>query len=156
MAAQGFFEKHRDKIEVGGPGECWPWTAAAMDSGYGQVQTRGKTRLAHREAFDAVNGFGSSDGFVIRHKCDNPPCVNPDHLERGTQGDNVRDRDQRGRQSRGEARPLAKLTESDVRAIRADYVRGSRTHGLRSLARRFGVDHTVIGDVVNRQVWKHV
>ena len=65
---------------------------------------------------------------------------------------------ERGRQitPKGEANGSAKLTEDDVRIIRATYVRYSGTHGYRGLARQFGVDHTVIGDIVRREIWGHV
>ena len=149
-----FFERHRDKIAFAGPDECWLW-AAAKNDGYGWVRARGKVRKAHREAFEAVNG-PTPDGLVVRHKCDVRACVNRAHLELGTRADNVRDMVERGRQARGEAVGSAKLTEAHVREIRADYTRGSRTHGQQALARRFGVDQSLISLIVSRQSWAHV
>jgi len=158
LPAPNFFEKHAAKIEYGAPSGCWLWTAGATGRGYGQVRSRGKVRYAHREAYENEHGTGSADGLVVRHKCDTPLCVNPDHLEIGTHADNIRDRDERGRHValNGEACIWAKLTEADVRVIRATYVRRSRTHGQHALGRGFGVHHSVIGDIVRRKIWRHV
>ena len=158
MGEISFFEKHSDKIAFGAPTGCWLWTAGTFHNGYGEVRARGRKQRAHRVSYEEANGKGSAIGFVVRHKCDTPACVNPDHLEIGTQADNNRDRDMRGRQvtPKGEANRSAKLTEADVRMIRETYVRYSRTHGHRGLARQFGVGHSVIGDIIRQETWKHV
>lgn len=158
MPEEGFFDKHRDKINVAGPSDCWLWTAARLNTGYGAVWVRGKMRKAHREAYEAENGEGSADGLVVRHRCDTPACVNPAHLELGTQADNYSDMVKRGRQValKGEAHGCAKLTEADVAVIRAIHIPGSRTHSLRALARKFGVNQSLIGKVVHRDIWTHV
>lgn len=155
MPDMGFFDRHRSKIEYGAPSGCWLWNAATVN-GYGSVASRGKSRKAHREAYEDHNGFGSAEGLIVRHKCDTPACVNPSHLVLGTVADNNSDMVERQRQARGETNGNAKLTEADVRAIRATYVRGSSTQGLDSLARRFGVDPSLIGLIVNRKRWGHV
>lgn len=152
-----FFEKHREKIEFGGPDDCWLWVAGKSRAGYGVVGTSLKVCYAHRKSYEAENGDGSVDGLVVRHKCDTPACVNPAHLEIGTQADNMRDMMKRGRnrQPKGSANGSAKLTEADVAAIRAEYVRGSRVHGAVAVARRFKVCHTTIGSIVRREKWRH-
>ncbi|EON4309904.1 HNH endonuclease, partial [Escherichia coli] len=98
--------------------------------------------------------------LVVRHKCDNPSCVNPDHLIIGTVADNNRDRSRRGRNSypdrSGEKNGMAKLKECDVICIRREYVRGSVGNGLRSLAKRYGVSTTMIADIVNHRNWSNV
>ncbi len=158
LPAPSFFEKHRDKIAIAGPDECWLWTAGKSDDGYGSVKARGKTRRAHREAYDAENGIGSAAGLVIRHKCDVRACVNPSHLLIGTRADNSRDMVERGRQvcQKGEVNGRAKLTDADVRTIRSEYVPGSRTHGQRAIAGRFGVAVSIIGRIGRREIWGHV
>lgn len=80
---------------------------------------------------------------VVRHKCDNPRCINPEHLEGGTQQDNVNDTVSRGRHNhgvtKGEAHTSTKLTYQDVQTIRQSYVKGSKLYGLPALARRYNV-----------------
>lgn len=164
--AQNFFERHADKIAFAGPDECWLWTAAKV-GGYGSVGARGKVRRAHREAFEAEHGpipkGEGPHGTCVLHRCDTPLCVNPAHLEIGTHADNMRHMMERGRHrhtcrapSKGEANGRAKLTEADVLAIRATYVRRSSTHSLEAIARRFGVGRTAIGKIVRRKLWRHV
>lgn len=77
---------------------CWVWSGAKDKHGYGNISSgRGLSPYkAYRLAYEMFNG-PIKDGLVIRHKCDNPSCVNPEHLEIGTQKDNVRDMMERGR-----------------------------------------------------------
>lgn len=154
----GFFDKHRDKITFAGTTECWLWAAGKNGGSYGWVRARGKARRAHREAYEAENGQGSADGLVVRHRCDTPACVNPAHLEIGTRADNNRDMMERGGHvaCKGEANGRSKLTEADVQTILAIYDLRSPTHSLRALARRFGVNHTLISKIVRRERWRHV
>ncbi|MFJ4166312.1 HNH endonuclease signature motif containing protein [Microbacterium sp. NPDC089698] len=77
-------------------GECIVWTGRRNYHGYGQIQIAGRAIGAHRAAFEASNG-PIPDGLVVRHTCDNPPCINPDHLLIGTVADNNRDKAERGR-----------------------------------------------------------
>lgn len=154
--AEGFFQRHRAKIKFAGPDECWLWTAYKDGWGYGTVKARGKKRKAHREAYEAEHGVGSADGVMVRHRCDTPACVNPDHLEVGTHAENMRDMDERGRRVIGEAHGCAKLTEDEVRTIRTIHVPRHRDLGQKALARRFGVAPTQISKIVNRERWAHV
>ena len=77
-------------------GDCHVWTGTRYVSGYGRVKWQGKPIRAHRYAYERDHG-PIPDGLVVRHKCDNPPCVNPEHLEIGTYQDNVNDMIARGR-----------------------------------------------------------
>lgn len=82
------------------PSGCWEWSGARYHHGYGAIRFGGQTRQAHRVAWERVNG-PIPKGLIVRHFiCDNPPCVNPEHLLLGTQGDNIRDRYRRARQQR--------------------------------------------------------
>lgn len=78
-----------------GPG-CWTWTGATQNYGYGAVTIHGLTRRAHRVSWELAHG-PIPDGLHVCHRCDNPPCVNPDHLFLGTAQDNVDDKDAKGR-----------------------------------------------------------
>ncbi len=160
LLAPDFFEKHYAKIDFAGPSECWLWNAYRNRCGYGRVRVQNKMCSAHREAYEASNGRDSAAGLVVRHKCDVRACVNPAHLEIGTVADNNRDMFARGRRVfirlNGETNGSAKLTEADVLAIRAAHVRGSSTHSLRAIGQRFGIAHSIVSRIVNRQLWAHV
>lgn len=140
-------------VEKAGPDECWRWTAHLNRHGYGKILVDGHLTPASRAAYMLTNG-PIPKGKVVRHKCDNPACVNPAHLELGTQRDNVRDMIERGRGNwrapKGEERHNAILTEDDVR-----YIRSSKERGV-DLARRFGVTPTSIAAIRNGRSWKHV
>ncbi len=139
--------------EVSGLGVCWVWTASKLAKGYGQFGlTRSISELAHRVAFVIEHGRGPIGG-VVRHGCDNPSCVRPEHLEEGTLLDNNRDAAHRGRTARGEKNGAAKLNEARVKEIRQRFV-GGESQG--KLAREFGVTQPLVSDIVNRKMWKHV
>ncbi len=137
-------------------GNCWEWTGARNDRGYGQLRFGKRVLYAHRLMWE--HAHGSPPGDVVMHLCDNPGCVRPEHLRAGTLADNARDCFAKGRarglltheRVRGEKNHVAKLTRDDVETIRAEpCVRGS---GVR-LARRFGVSTAVISKVRLRQTW---
>jgi len=88
---------------------------------------------------------------VVRHKCDNPPCINPEHLETGTHQDNMDDKMERGRYTcnSGETHQNAKLTQQDVADIRKEHERGVLTQ--RMLADVYGVSCSTISLIVNKR-----
>jgi hypothetical protein len=148
-----------EKVEKS-PG-CWEWLGYCARSGHGMFQ-RSSARvydlgprgvLVHRFSYELHYGPIPPGVFVL-HKCDNAPCVRPDHLYLGDQLQNVRDRVDRGRTSKGVDHFRSKLSEQDVRDIRARYAAGGVTH--RELAQMYGVTHPVIGDVVNRVSYQGV
>lgn len=131
---------------------CWTWEAKSNINGYGAFQVgTGVKRLAHRFAYEIHHGEPPPAGLVVRHRCDNIKCVNPDHLELGTHADNMRDKVLRGRSARGEASASAKLTEDQVRLIRSAPDGQGRT-----MAREFGVSEGQISLIRNRHAWQHV
>ncbi|QRY51726.1 HNH endonuclease [Mycolicibacterium septicum] len=98
-----------------------------------------------------------SEPLVVRHKCDNPPCCNPAHLEIGTHAENMQDMARRGRAAkpdfRGSKNNRAKLTESDVLRIVAMCDEGI---GTRAIADEFGVKYYAIRKILSGQRWSHV
>lgn len=78
--------------------ECWVWKGARGGKGYGSKMIRGKAYRTHRLAWEWVNG-PIPDGMMVLHRCDNPPCCNPNHLFIGTNTDNMRDMVAKGRGS---------------------------------------------------------
>lgn len=131
------------------PDACWEYQGCRHDHGYGLISTR----YAHRFSYELH--FGPFPQTLhVRHKCDNPPCVNPAHLELGTHADNMRDMANRGRASGGaQIREERKLTPEKVRAMRADSAAGV---GPSEMQRRYGVTRTTIKHVITRQTWKDV
>lgn len=135
---------------------CWPWTGWKYGWGYGRF-TVGARRTgdrrnvaAHRYSWELANG-PIPEGLHVLHKCDNPPCVRPEHLFLGTNDDNIADRIAKGRY-RGEKVVSALLTEEQVREVRSLVGKVSQAE----LARRLGVTHGAIQGVVHRRTWRHV
>jgi len=108
---------------------------------------------AHRYAVERKSGQIPL-GMIVMHICDNPKCVNVDHLQVGTQTDNVRDMDAKGRrvnnQPRGIASYNAKITDDDVRNIRSDKRRQV------DIAASYGIAQTVVSKIKLYQAWSHV
>lgn len=124
-------------------GDCWEWTACKQSQGYGQIRIGGKAILAHRLVIELVTGNAVPDDLVVCHKCDNPSCVNPDHLFVGTYSDNSQDMYNKGRDITyyGEDCTVAKLTNKQANEIRKS------SESSRILAARYRVSHTTILDI---------
>lgn len=99
---------------------CWEWTGSNFTFGHGLFNLQRIPRMAHRISWTLING-AIPEGMNVLHHCDNPNCVNPDHLFLGTQADNIRDMCSKGRNScgRGQTHYNAKLTDQQVSEIRA-------------------------------------
>lgn len=111
-----------------------------------------KNVLAHRFVYQEC--FGEiPDGLVVRHKCDKPKCINPEHLELGTDGDNVRDMVSRGRQARGEKNGNSILKESDIREIRFLLSKG---YSCVEIGKMYKTAAPNISNIKNRKRWRHV
>lgn len=139
---------------------CWTWTLAKNRSGYGIFKSNaiGGRGLAHRLAYELEVG-PIPEGMVVCHRCDNPPCCNPDHLFLGTRADNNRDMASKGRHRlqrrpelvRGAANPNTTLTEEDVTSIRS---LGANGVSRRAIASRFGISSTTASNIINRRTWR--
>ena len=137
---------------------CIPFAGSLTRAGYGRTQFMGRQYLAHRLAY-AINEMqhpASLKGVVIRHRCDNPACINVDHLQPGTAADNMRDKVDRGRQLVGGQIPQSKLTAAQVTAIRAAYQPRSRDANQRALAAQYGVSQATISLAIAGINWKHI
>jgi len=129
------------------PNICWEWPTRRR-YGYGRLNGPDNI-MAHRAVWETVNG-PIPDGLKILHRCDNPPCCNPHHLFLGTDADNVADKVAKGREIRGERQWMAKLTEDDIRAIRAS------TDTLKAIGEQFGIHPNHACDIRLRKDWRHV
>ncbi|ALA07595.1 hypothetical protein BC01_001 [Bacillus phage BC01] len=130
---------------------CWVVTSHAVNGhGYPIIQRNGNKQYVHR--FTYMKKFGEIDSSVLlRHKCDNPKCCNPDHLVEGTHGDNVRDRVIRNRSAKGTSHGRTKLTEDQAKFIKYD-----TTYNNSELARMFDVSTKAIRLIKQGINWSHI
>jgi hypothetical protein len=139
------------KWKAGSSG-CWEWQRVKNQDGYGRVKRNGKLESAHRVAYELY--VGPIGDKQVLHKCDNPGCVNPDHLFLGTIQDNNRDKAQKGRARTipmpGESHPKHKLTEQQVRDIRNSTLSQSKLGSL------YSVSQQLISRVKSGSVWRHI
>ena len=154
-------ERFQEKFEINEETGCWEWTGSLHGKkGYGSVWANGRPGKAHRVSWELHKGT-IPEGLQVLHKCDNPKCVNPEHLFLGTNADNVRDKIEKGRHLIGEQDGNAKLKEQEVVAIkeilRRHPPRRGWHHGVQSfLARWFGVTSSLISDIYRGNNWTHL
>jgi hypothetical protein len=131
-------------MRVDKSGECWLWLGHRNDNGYGVFSVGQKLVLAHRHVWEQTNGVKLEDGQKVLHTCDNPPCVKPDHLFRGTQKDNVTDMmtKGRGRKASGEQHGKSKLSNAQAANIRE-----ASGKSLSVLGREFGVSRSTVSRI---------
>ena len=129
--------------------------------GYAYKCVAKRTHKHHRVAYAEHHGLtmGDIQGKVIMHLCDNPPCVNPAHLEMGTAADNVADRKAKGRSCKGEEHHKAKLTAKQVAEIKDKY-RGSQHRNrpktgptMKELGEEYGVTDSSIRSIILGKSW---
>lgn len=130
---------------------CLLWMGAVDLAGYGRLQWKGKARRAHRLAYEVHRGAVPPDRFVC-HKCDNPGCIEPNHLFLGTPLDNNRDMMKKGRQVFlvGEKAGPARITEEVAKAILWDF----RTQ--REISEAYGVSQGQVSRIKRGENWKHI
>jgi hypothetical protein len=151
-------ERFWSKVDIGSPEECWTWNAGRNWRGYGAFRFKDKTgsQEAHRVAWKLV--FGDPGSLCVLHRCDNPPCVNPNHLFMGTHLDNLRDMRAKGRGVdpprnpvlRGEASNFARLTEDEVRVIKLALKSGKNP---REVGKLLGVPAGTVTNIKYGRSW---
>jgi hypothetical protein len=129
---------------------CWNWTGRLDIGGYGRFSIAGIWNKAHRVSHELYKG-AIPEGLIVRHRCNNRKCVNPDHLEVGTQKDNVDDMFRTNPPDRkGDKSHAKKITQAD-----ADEIRQWREFGYtqQSIGNTFGLTQPQISDIVSGKVW---
>lgn len=146
-------ERFFAKVDVGLADECWLWTGRLNNNGYGSLWSADKqgSVYAHRLSYEIHYGPIPAGQYVC-HRCDNPKCVNPDHLFLGTQADNMADMVRKGRHGKPVVRPKprARLSPQQVHEIRAAVALGTDRGAVAAL---HGVTRGTINDVVAGRSW---
>ncbi len=134
--------------------ECLVFKGQISAKGYGRIKVEGKLKAAHRVMYAIHNGE-IPDGMVVMHKCDNPPCVNINHLLLGTQADNVRDMHLKNRAvfNRGQNHQNCKLSAEQIKTIRARYVPYDRKNSTRAISEDYGVSNETIKQIIQGKHW---
>lgn len=160
--------RFHERVRRSGEDECWPWTRGTFTSGYGAFKAQGRTMKSHRVAYYLANKVDPV-GCLVCHRCDNPICCNPSHLFLGTWAENMADRDQKRRTSRGPSHMAhiapdrlphgiehhnSKMTPESVIELRSLYAAGGISQ--EALGHRFGIDQTVVSRIVRRKTWRYV
>jgi len=132
--------------------DCIEWTGARNTDGYGNRWFRGRCWKAHRVAWVEANGEIPEEMHVLHH-CDNPSCVNPEHLFLGTHADNMADMKAKKRfkippRRPGDPHPTAKLTQEQVDAIRSD------TRSQRTIAADYGISQPNVSMIKTHTIWR--
>ena len=154
-------ERFKNLIHKNEETGCWDWLGS-KDNGYGVYHVNRKKTSAHRYSWILVNGI-IPKGIIIRHKC-RGKCVNPEHLELGTNKDNSSDMKRDGTALIGEHHPCSKLTDDIVRQIKANIppittrilYRSERAYYLREMAVLFDTTYGCMKDIAGGRTWKHI
>ncbi len=153
--------KSKSRISKSG---CWIWTGTLMKARkvngrtflpYGVFNHKAKTYRAHRMSWTVFKGE-IPIGMLVCHKCDNPKCVNPNHLFIGSHQDNATDCAKKNRTRKGNNSPVARLTTARVIAARKGYKPYSKTHGCRAYARKYGVSDSEMVMAIHGDRWDHL
>ena len=143
MKKRPLSEKLWSRVDIQGSDDCWEWRHSKAREGYGRIK-HGRTQefRAHRVSWELVNG-PIPDGLVVCHKCDNPPCCNPNHLFLGTRRDNHRDMLVKGRAKfppvrRGDNHHKCTIPDANLPDIKSD------ARSLREISEQYGVSTKTI------------
>lgn len=150
-------DKERFLSKVDKSSCCWLWKAHKTPTGYGRFMMKGiKNLTAHRASYMLFVG-SIPTGMLVCHSCDNPSCVNPEHLWLGSCADNVRDRDQKGRfnngNQKGERNQASKISDAD-----ASNIKRLQREGLRvcDVVQETNISRGIVQSIFLGNTWKHI
>ncbi|MGH8235418.1 MAG: HNH endonuclease [Steroidobacteraceae bacterium] len=156
MKRKTIAESFDEQYIVDAATRCYVWQRARDKDGYGKFWLCGKLVRANRYAYERAAG-PLACGMQACHTCDNPPCVNPEHLFAGTNSDNVKDAIRKGRAAapvfHGAEHGMAILDTAQVLSIRAKLAAGTRQCDV---AREFSISEPLVYRIKKRIIWKHV
>lgn len=153
--AAKFWSKVNKEPGQGPNGDCWEWVGSTNGPGYGTFFWPGGASMnSHVASYWITTGDTDTKGFTICHTCDNRVCVNPAHLFKGTQGDNMNDMVAKGRCKEGPKHPDAKFSSEQVREIRVRFSTGISSR--LELAIEYGVSLGVVCNLIKGRTYKNV
>jgi hypothetical protein len=141
-------------VKINEETNCWDWIGAKNRKGYGSLHFGGKTRIAHRMSYELYVGEIPS-GLLVCHHCDQPECINPEHLFLGTDLDNSNDKFLKGRQRFlvGEDNVTSKLTTFEIVEIKNMLKEGI---GLTVIAKKYNTSRSNIDSIKKHKSWRHI
>jgi len=140
------------RIQISLISGCWEWTGIKNEQGYGVIGKSpyirdGKNTRAHQLSWIIYNGK-IPKGLYVCHRCDNPSCVNPDHLFLGTPKENTRDKMRKGRNNTGMGYIGTKLSPQDIINIRCDASIGV---SYKDIGVKYGISRRFASKIISRE-----
>lgn len=127
---------------------CWVWNKTGKNK-YGMFWLKGKKRSAHRSSYEHYKET-IDNGLFVLHTCDEPACVNPNHLFLGKHLDNMKDMLSKGRQAKGHRNHHCKLSEDEV--LEVLNMEGS----YEDIGHKFNVNRATVGYIKTGKLWSHI
>ena len=156
MKSQSIQQRFNEKVEFIPFSSCHFWTAATNKFGYGKLNNGSHSWvLAHRFAWEQKHGAIADKEYIL-HNCDNPSCVNVNHLYLGSHKDNAQDRESRNRGNHvnGTKHGRSKLFASQIYEIRDVYDTGK--YSFRQLGKIYGIDGKTVADIIDHKIWSNL